>query len=50
MSEYVTLVKFMENLGNVSHAVSTDFLWIYDKNDKKLLPLVKEFFYLVYAA
>ena len=41
MSEYVMLVKSMNNLENVNHAVHISGLYIYDANNNKPLPLVK---------
>ena len=38
---YVTLVQLMDKFGDLNHAVSIYFIWIYNFNDKKELPLVK---------
>ena len=35
MSEYVMLVKLMDNLINVSHDMSIVDVWIYNENDNK---------------
>ena len=42
ISEHVTLVQMMETIGNIYHAVSISGFWIYNPNNKKALPLVKE--------
>ena len=41
ISEYVTLVQFMDTVGKVNHSVSIDGNWISDSNDEKKLPLEK---------
>ena len=43
MSGYVTLVQLMDNLVNVSHAVTIYGVWIFDYSSKIALPLVKTF-------
>ena len=43
------LVQLMDNLRNVSHAVSIFDVWIYNASDKKELPLVEELLYLTCA-
>ena len=35
MSEYVTLVQLMSNLGNFSHTVMVSHVWVFDANYKK---------------
>ena len=41
ISECVTLVKLMQPLGNVNHAISILGYWIFDSNDDKSLFLKK---------
>ena len=41
MNEYITLVKLMENLDSVNHAVNIDGVWIFDVDYKKVLSLVR---------
>ena len=42
ISEHVTLVQFMDYLGNLNHAISIVGYWIYDSNyDKALVPNIE---------
>ena len=41
ISEYVTLVQFVETVGNVSCDVIIAWVWIFDSNYKKSLSLLK---------
>ena len=47
ISERVTLVKLMDSLGNVNHAVSLVWEWISDSNYEKDLLLTIESFNLI---
>ena len=38
-SEHVTLVKLMDSLGNMNHAISVVGYWIFDSNYEKTLVL-----------
>ena len=40
--EHVTLVKLMDSLGNVNHAISAVGYWIFDSNYKKSLCFTQE--------
>ena len=42
ISKNVTLVKLMETLGNVNHAISIVSNWIFDSNYEKSLCLTRE--------
>ena len=42
ISEYVTLVKLMESLGNVNNYISIVGYWIFDSNNDKSLFLTQE--------
>ena len=42
ISENVTLVKLMDSLGNVNHAISVVGYWIFDSNYEKSLVLNME--------
>ena len=37
---YVTLVKLMDTVGNLSHDVTVSDVYIFDKNYRKILPLI----------
>ena len=41
ISEYVTLVQYMDSLGNVNCAISIVGHWIFDSNYKKALCLTQ---------
>ena len=41
ISEYVTLVKLMDSLGNVNHVISIVGYWIFDFNYNKALCLTQ---------
>ena len=41
ISEDITLVQFMDTIGNVNHSVSIYGCWIYDFNYKSTFPLMK---------
>ena len=41
VSEYVTLVQLMDSLGNVNHAISRVWYWIFDSNYNKALCLTQ---------
>ena len=41
ISEYLALVQLMESLGNLNHAISIVWYWIFDSNYKKALCLTK---------
>ena len=40
ISDHVTLVKLEYSAGNVNHAVSITWSWIYDSNYERALPLM----------
>ena len=42
ISEYITLVKLMDSLGNVNHDISILGYWIFDSNHDKSLYLTQE--------
>ena len=42
INEYVTLVKLLDYLGNVNHAISVVGYWIFDSNYEKSLVLNRE--------
>ena len=42
ISEDITLVQLMDSLGNVNHAISIIWYWIFDSNYKKALFLTQE--------
>ena len=46
ISENITLVQFLDTIGNVNHDVSVSGRWIYYSNYNKLLPLVKIYYIL----
>ena len=48
ISEHVTLVQFMDTVGNVNNAVSISGNWILDSNDEKALLLAKEAYEMIY--
>ena len=41
ISEYVTLVQYMDSLGNVNRAISIVGHWIFDSNYEKSLCLIQ---------
>ena len=47
MSEYLTLIQLMDNLGNVSHAVTMSGVWIFITNKKRDTPLIIEYLALI---
>ena len=42
ISEHVNLVKLMDSLGNVNHAISVVGYWVFDSNYEKSLVLNRE--------
>ena len=49
ISEHVTLVKLMDYLGNVNHAISVVGYWIFDSNYEKALVLNRELLGMICA-
>ena len=41
ISDHVKLVQLIEIYGIVNHIVSITGRWIYDSNDRRVLPLIK---------
>ena len=48
ISEHVTLVQFMDSIGNVNHAVSVVGSWIFDSKYKKYLQFPIEYLNLIF--
>ena len=49
ISEYVTLVQFMDFLGNMNRAISVVGYWIFDTNYEKSLVLNRELLVMLCA-
>ena len=49
ISEYVTLVKLMDYLGNANHDISVVGYWIFDSNYEKSLVLNRELLDMICA-
>ena len=49
ISEHVTLVQLMDSLGNVNHAISVFWYWIFDSNYEKSLVLYRESLDMFYS-
>ena len=49
ISEHITLGKLMDLLGNVNNEVSVVGKWIFDSNNKNMLPLTIESLDLICA-
>ena len=47
ISDRVTLLQFMDSIGNINHAVSIFAKWIFDSNLKKVLPLMVKYLNLI---
>ena len=48
MSDYVTLVQFIDNPDSLSHYINISDVWIFDYNYKIVLPLVRNPLDLIY--
>ena len=49
ISANVTLVQFMDSLGNVNHSISVVGSWIFDSNDERALVLNKASLDMIFA-
>ena len=49
INENVTLVQFMDSLGNVNHAISVVGSWIFDSNYERALVLNKASLDMIFA-
>ena len=48
MSDYVTLVQFIDNPDSLSHYINISDLWIFDYNYKMVIPLVRHPLDMIY--
>ena len=49
ISENVTLAKSIYKLGSISHKVTISDVWVFDTKYKMALPLIKDYFGMIYS-